>query len=470
MSDETRAKNLELLPGKAKDLMSDDVTILLEAVVWFRKTLSVERRPPIDEVLAAGALPRLIELLAFTSSVQIQFEAAWAVTNIASGTSEHTRRVIETGALPLFIKHLSSDNADLREQSIWALGNIAGDSAEFRDMVLASGALEPMVKIAFEYQQLSLLRNTIWALSNLFRGTPHPQKKLVKPALALFAHVLLQRRDTEAAIDSLWGLCYYSEYDEESPNDIVELGLMNILIERILARVTHDASPVVQISGNIAKVSEAQAQLLLTPAVKDAFNFYLKSNANYLVKETCRAISHIIFGKPHRIDAIVDKETIETFFSLVEGQNNDVRAEAMIALTNIIAGGSKENIEVFGLSKWINVIYRIILDADDQFLPVILDGFEICLKSMKVDNFNVHGDHYISNFDDIGGFDRIKHLLMHSNPEVKSKAKNMIDTFFTIHEAVVSIKMEELEREFNESINGGALFFKNKYVLSSFVM
>ena len=91
------------------------------------------------------------------------------MSNVAAGTSEQTRVVAKSGAVPALIHLLSSENIDVKVQAVWALGNIAGEGPYCRDIVLQHNGLPPLLHLVRHNKEQSLLRKATWTLSNLCR-------------------------------------------------------------------------------------------------------------------------------------------------------------------------------------------------------------------------------------------------------------------------------------------------------------
>ena len=223
------------LPQLVADVQASDPAVQLQATQQFRKLLSVAPNPPIQQVIDQGVITRFVEFLQRDQEPKLQFEATWALTNIASGTSEHVRSVINGGAVPLFCKLLLSPSDDVREQAVWALGNIAGDSPTYRDVVLQLGALQPLLSQfdAAQKPKLSMLRNSSWTLSNFCRGKPQPQFASVRIALPVLAK-LINSEDEEVLANACWALAYLSDGPNEKIQAVIESGVVRRLVELLL--------------------------------------------------------------------------------------------------------------------------------------------------------------------------------------------------------------------------------------------
>ncbi|KAI8000515.1 Importin subunit alpha-4 [Camellia lanceoleosa] len=229
----SKPPKLESIPLMVQGVWSEDPAAQIEATTQFRKLLSIERSPPIDEVIKAGVVPWFVEFLGRQDLPQLQFEAAWALTNVASGTSEHTQVVIEHGAVPKFVLLLSSASDDVREQAVWALGNVAGDSPSCRDLVLGNGALMPLLAQLNEHSTLSMLRNATRTLSNFCRGKPPTPFEQVKPALPVLRQ-LIHLNDEEVLTNACWALSYLSDGPNDKIQAVIEAGVCPRLVELLL--------------------------------------------------------------------------------------------------------------------------------------------------------------------------------------------------------------------------------------------
>jgi len=235
-----------------RGLRSTDEGEKLTAIIEFRKALSAEKDPPIDQVIQIGALPLMISMLKSSSS-KIAFEACWCISNIASGNTNHTKQVIQAGALPLLVSLLKSSDRDVAEQAVWALGNIAGDSIHMRDQVLMQGAL-PLMFPLLSSPQASTVRNVAWAISNLCRGKPAPPFTSVSAAIGPLVKIIKNCSDTEAVTDACWALSYLSDGPNQYIAMVLAAGIVDPLILRLSSQHYSIKTPALRTLGNLVTV------------------------------------------------------------------------------------------------------------------------------------------------------------------------------------------------------------------------
>ncbi|KNE58467.1 hypothetical protein AMAG_04038 [Allomyces macrogynus ATCC 38327] len=389
---ETSEQTLENLRVLTEQVFSDNADAQLDAVIKFRKVLSKERNPPIDPVVNCGVVPRLVQFLE-SPDPKMQFEAAWALTNIASGTAEQTEVVLMAGAVPHFVRLLRAGSIEVREQCIWALGNIAGDGPVRRDHVLQQGIVEPLIEVLAQAiqaagtsgspQAISMLRNGTWVVSNLCRGkNPQPAWALVRPLLPLLAR-LLYVADDEVLTDAAWAASYLSDGENYKIQALIESGMVTRLVELLRHPLPTVQTPALRAVGNVATGDDNQTQVVLNCGALPALAGMLRSSRDNIRKEVCWTISNITAGTTEQIQQVIDANLIPPLVQVLQNADFKTKKEACWAVSNATSGAATNPLQMRYLVNQgvIKPLCDLLASSDVRAVSTSLDAIENILKA-----------------------------------------------------------------------------------------
>ncbi|KAI1712662.1 armadillo/beta-catenin-like repeat domain-containing protein [Ditylenchus destructor] len=407
---------------------SPDPEVQMTAVTHARKLLSSDRNPPIDDLISSGILPILVNCLQSTNAT-LQFEAAWALTNIASGTSDQTRAVVQAGAVPHFLELLKSSNMNVCEQAVWALGNIIGDGPHFRDYCIELGIVQPLLKFVQPDIPLNFLRNVTWVMVNLCRSKdPPPSRQIVQtllPALAMLIH----HQDTSILVDTVWALSYLTDGGNDQIQLVIDSGVVQYLVPLLGHPEVKVQTAALRAVGNIVTGTDDQTQLVLDCGALQLMPALLSHVKEKINKEAVWFLSNITAGNENQVQAVIDANLIPMIIHLLERGDFQTQKEAAWAVSNVTISGKAEHVQYMVDHGVIAPFCTLLGVRDAQIVQVVLDGLNNILKKS-----GPRTDEVCQKIEECGGLDKIEHLQNHESEEIYKMAYEIIDNYFSSEE------------------------------------
>lgn len=171
---------------------ADNPAMQRAAVEQCKKLLCFEETSPIDDIIAKGILPVLIQNVPGADNPTLQFETGQALKTITCRSESEYSKIVEAGAVPALLELLKSPHENVYREALVALGNIVGEERVIRDSVIEQRLMKPLLGFMKREVPIPVLLEAARVIRKLcMNNDPPPSVDVIREILPQLSDVLI---------------------------------------------------------------------------------------------------------------------------------------------------------------------------------------------------------------------------------------------------------------------------------------
>jgi hypothetical protein len=410
-------------------LKHDNKKVNLAGVYGLRRIISNPKITSFDFIFHSEVLNLIPAFMYLDSFPQLQYETAWLVGNLFTGSSSEIESLINHGCFSGLTYMLNSSITEVKEQAFWALGNMATDSSKFRDLLLEASVFSNLVKIVMSLNTpVRLLKQGCWTLSSICRIKPVPSmnhcESLVVP---LTKGLLMHKEIKESTEDVMLAIISITDafpvlISRFNDKDVVQTFMQFLYMGQ--ARLTVLALKVV---GNFIASDDCHTDVVIRAGVLKAFAVLAKSEDLEVRREVFLSISNLCAGNYLQLEALWNSGLIKLLFNDIQKQPFEILRDISWSLYNLSCNNFlylEESIQEGLFTSFSHLLNT----KESKILRVALTSLSKVLEQVS-ENADFHLI-LLNSLQSCDLFNILSNLQQSKNSEISNLSSKLLEAYF----------------------------------------
>ncbi|KAF0991468.1 hypothetical protein HZS_5001 [Henneguya salminicola] len=398
--------------------------------------VSIEQIEKLVQDCARNIVDILASHLGSNETHEVRYNSTWALTNIASGSSEHTAYLLKDHIILALGRLLNEHNPSLVEQSVWAISNIMGDGPAARSFVLRSNILSILPQVLRNNGQNPIvMKQFSWMLINVCRKKEADVNIEYVPQIIPLILAVLEIKEDSILSDALWAITHLAD----SSHNHITLMINGGLVEKILPLFNCNqklALSAIRAAGNIAASIDEHTQYLLDHSIYQYIAPLLSCTNQKIRKvlfflnaqEVYWLLSNIAAGTRAQMLTLFSLNIFHQIIRDLEQGEYSVQREACWIISNVLHSSTIEEAQPFIESKVLFFMKKFLISKDTPMIIVVVEVLLILLRLYTSHNKQ---QYICEKIEESGMLDCLEDLQSNSNKTINNFVIHILDKYFS---------------------------------------